>query len=228
MALLSVRVSLRETVGIAFPYEVRLSLGAGCDSIRCVRGSRFEERVVMKEKILIRPLAVAKMISAIGIVACGLGACAVSPGKMGEPRTLHAGEVVQVLSRAEILATREVHPTLKAAGIDDASIQDASVVVVRLLCCGPPQTSTPVVPYNPKLPAIKVGDVVEVELGGGSTLNTVTRVLQGAGQSNGSCWWDPKNELLWRRVMYCDWMPEAGWVRQDGLYTGWYKPAKSP
>jgi hypothetical protein len=188
--------------------------------------SSLWERVAMREKALGKPAAVTMVVSVFGVVVLALNACALSPGKMGEPKTLHAGEVVLVLSRAEIIGSREVRPTLNAAGIDDASIQDGSVTVVRLTCCGPPQTSNPVVPYNPKLLTLKVGDVVEVELGGGGALNAVTRVLQGVGDSNGACWWDPKNPALWRRVMYCEWMPEAGWIRQEGLYTGWYKPAK--
>ena len=59
----------------------------------------------------------------------------------------------------------------------------------------------------------------------------MTRVLQSANQTNGPCWWDPKNEILWRRVIYCDWMPQEGWVNQEGFnkfYIGWYKPAAAP
>jgi hypothetical protein len=153
-----------------------------------------------------------------------LCACAVPAGKLGEPGTLHAAQVVQVLTRSDILASKGIHESLTNSGVSDAAIADGSVVVVRTLCCGPPNTSNPHGALNPQLLPLKEGDVVEFLWPGGSAVNSVTRVLQPASQT-GACWWDPKNDKLWRRVVYCEWMPSEGWVRQEGLTTGWYKPA---
>jgi hypothetical protein len=160
-------------------------------------------------------------------LVCFLVAC--STGKMGEPATLHAVQIVEVLSRTDIMGSQEIHGSLHASGISDGSIVDGSVVVARLLCCGPANTANPHGFYNldPKSLQLSVGDVIEVRLGGNSQVNEVTRMLQPASQTEGPCGWEPKDERLWRRVMFCDWMPSQGWVKQEGLYTGWYKPTIS-
>ena len=80
-----------------------------------------------------------------------LSACTTSAGKMGEAGTLHTGEVVEVLTRDEILASREIHQSLNNSGVVDAAIVDGSVVAVRTLCCGPPNTSNPHGALNPQL-----------------------------------------------------------------------------
>ncbi|MBS0580603.1 MAG: hypothetical protein JSR36_15205 [Proteobacteria bacterium] len=161
------------------------------------------------------------------MLACLLGAC--STGQMGEPATLHAVQVVEVETRADILASRGMHEALAGAGVSDAAIADGSVVTARLMCCGPPESSNPHGFYNrdPKSLPLSVGDVIEVRLGGDSKVNEVTRVLQPANQADGPCWWDPKDDRLWRRVMFCEWMPTEGWVKQGGVYSGWYKAASS-
>jgi hypothetical protein len=159
---------------------------------------------------------------------CVLGACQTDGGKLNEPATLHTGEVVEVLTRADILGSRGIHTSLSNAGVADAAIIDGSVVVVRTLCCGPPNTANPHGALNTQGLKIQVGDVVEFLWPGGSAVNSITRVLQPAGADNGACWWDPKDDKLWRRVMFCSWMPEQGWVRQEGLTTGWYRKADAP
>jgi hypothetical protein len=153
---------------------------------------------------------------------------------MGEQGTLHAGQVMEVETRQFILATRPMHDAVTAAGVTEASITDGSVVMVRLMCCGPPKSSL-VNGYlnpNPQALPLKQGDFVEVRLGGqaAAQVNAVTRVLQHADQKDGACWWEPRNEDLWRRVVYCEWMQQEGWLQQEGLYMGWYKPvaAQSP
>jgi hypothetical protein len=162
------------------------------------------------------------------IVAFAMSAC--STGKMGEMSTLHAGQVVSVETRSDILGNKAMHGALIEAAVAESAIADGSVVLVRLMCCGGPSVSNVHGVYNPSpqtLP-LRVGDIVELHLGGNSQVNTVTRVLQAAGQTGGPCWWDPKNDALWRRVMYCEWMSKEGWQKQEGIYTGWYKPAGSP
>jgi len=46
-----------------------------------------------------------------------------------------------------------------------------------------------------------------------------------ADENDGHCWWDPKNDELWLRVLYCDWMPNEGWIKQNGINPAWFKPA---
>ena len=159
---------------------------------------------------------------------CALSGCQSNGGKLNEPATLHTGEVVGVLPRSDILASREIHESLTHSGIVDSEIKDGSVVIVRTLCCGPPSTSNLHGALNSQGLSIQIGDVVEF-LWPGDSVNSVTRVVQPAGTTNGACWWDPKDDKLWRRVMFCSWMPEQGWVKQEWQLTiGWYKPAVHP
>ena len=161
------------------------------------------------------------------IAACVLSACSTSAGRLGEPGTLHAAQVVEVLNRADILASRGIHQSLNNSGVSDSAIADGSVVIVRTLCCGPPSTANPHGVLNPQRLTVSVGDVVEFAIPGGSSVNTLTRVLQKADDTTNECWWEPRNDLLWRRVMFCSWMPQQGWVQQTGerLVIGWYKPS---
>jgi len=177
------------------------------------------------------PLLTRHATPAAGVIALSilaLGGCVTSAGKLGEPGTLHTGQVVQVLTRSDILGSPEIHGSLTRAGIADAAIADGSVVVVRTLCCGPPSTSNPHGALNPQRLPLRSGDIVEFLWPGGAAVNSVTRVLQGADQSEGECWWEPKDEKLWRRAVYCEWMPEEGWVKQTVPLPGWYKAVGAP
>ena len=172
-------------------------------------------------------LSLSRILSLAAIF--GLVGCTTSAGKLGEAGTLHAAEVVQVLTRTDILAVREIHESVNQSGVADSAITDGSVVVVRTMCCGPPSTSNAHGVFNPQGLTIQVGDVVEFRWPGGSAVNSITRVVQTTGQADAACWWDPKDEKLWRRVMYCNWMPQQGWVKQEGqMVVGWYKPADHP
>ncbi|HEY1491558.1 MAG TPA: hypothetical protein VGF35_02935 [Steroidobacteraceae bacterium] len=159
---------------------------------------------------------------------CALSGCQSNGGKLNEPATLHTGEVVEVLTRADILASRGIHQSLANAGVADPAIADGSVVVVRTVCCGPPSTANPHGALNAQGLRIQVGDIVEFLWPGGSAVNSVTRVLQPAGTQDGACWWDPQDDKRWRSVMFCSWMPDQGWVKQEGLTTGWYHKAEAP
>ena|ERR1700690_382082 len=167
---------------------------------------------------------VAPIAALYAAVAPVLTACAVSPGRLVDPMTLHAGEVVQVLSQEEILSNGELESALHRAGVANSEIHDASIAVVRYLCCGPESEAAVQVLFNPMSLPLMVGDVVETQWSGGAgTVNIVTRVLQRAGQTEGACGWWPRKERLARRVMYCDWMPAENWIKQEGVYRGWYK-----
>ena len=158
-----------------------------------------------------------------------LTACTVSPGRFADPLSLHAGEVVQVLTAKEIVSNDELHSALHGAGVSNADIHDSSIVVVRYLCCGPQSEAAAQVLFNPKPLALVVGDMVETQWSAGTgAINIVTRVLQRAGQADGSCDWQPRRERLARRVIYCDWMPRENWVKQEGGIAGWYKAVPAP
>lgn len=86
--------------------------------------------------------------------------------------------------------------------------------------------------HVPRPLKLELGDFVEFKVGrppendDGGRLNTVTRVVAKQGDKLESCWWDPRNDRLWQRVVYCDWMSKEGWVKQGGVSPAWYKPAR--
>jgi hypothetical protein len=156
------------------------------------------------------------------------------------PGSLRLAQVTAIAKRSEILEIKDLVAVLKASGVNDADIVDGSVVMARIYCCGGVtlESSAEVVNarmmYVPKGVTVGLADVVEVRTAlspaGGITgaLNTVTRVVQRY-EENGPCRWDPDDESLWQRVIYCDWMPQEGWIRQEGLNPAWYKaPTPAP
>jgi hypothetical protein len=138
--------------------------------------------------------------------------------------------------RIEVVQNKPLYDAIIASGIKDSEIVDGSVIVARIYCCGgmtenlSSEKANARVLYVPKGLNVALGDIVEVRAGrppenkDAGLLNIVTRVVQRYGVENGNCWWDPKDDRLWLRVLYCDWMPREGWVKQEGLHPAWYKP----
>jgi hypothetical protein len=173
-------------------------------------------------------------LSACALLIIGaLYGCSVSPGKAGDYGALRAAGVVSVASRTDITEHKVLYQQLSAEGVDDAGMVDGLVIAARVLCCRPDlQNSGPVVIYNPLLLKVAPGDLIEFRVGGPSSqthkdaLNVATRVLQQADVSNGACWWEPRNDRLWMRFIYCNWMQKDGWVKQENaMNPAWYKPA---
>jgi hypothetical protein len=126
-----------------------------------------------------------------------------------------------------------MYKTILAAGIADSDLTDGSMVQVRIYCCGgPAEYRNSLFLYVPKPLKLEREDFVEFKVGrspeknDGGRLNTVTRVVAKQGDKPESCWWDPRNDKLWQRVAYCDWMSKEGWVKQGGVSPAWYKPAR--
>jgi len=145
--------------------------------------------------------------------------------------SLRLAQVVQLATRREVIELAPLREILRSSGVGDAEIVDGSVAVARIYCCGGPnEESSARMVYVPASARAAVGDVVEVRVGhvpqGGDhgALNTVTRVRQAASDTAGPCQWLPRNDRLWRRILYADWMAKEGWVKQDGLWTAWYRP----
>jgi len=144
--------------------------------------------------------------------------------------SLHLGQVMIVADRRTLMEeSKPTYDALIASGIKDSDIKDGSTVLARIYCCGGP-TTAPVL-YVPSGLEVKTGDIVEFisgrppKKGDAGLLNTVTRIVQRYDDSSPRCRWDPPNEGLWQRVLYCDWMQEAGWVKQGGIAPAWFKPA---
>ena len=155
------------------------------------------------------------------------------------PGSHRLAQVMRIASREEIVQAKEIYDVIRASGIDDQDIVDGSVVLARIYCCGGMTENTSsekvnaLMLYVPKELKVALGDIVEVrsgrppEKGDAGLLNVVIQIVQKAEASDGSCWWDPKNDRLWLRILYCDWMPTEGWIKQGGLNPAWYLPAKT-
>ena len=149
---------------------------------------------------------------------------------------LHLGQVIAAAKRDEIFKMKLLYEAVKTTGIDDADIVDGSVVAARIFCCGgitkelSAEVRNSLFLYVPKGQDVGPGDIVELRVGhpaegsNPAVMNSVTRIVQKSGKEDGTCWWDPKNDRLWQRILYCEWMPKEGWVKQGGMTPAWFKP----
>lgn len=148
--------------------------------------------------------------------------------------SLRLAQVMGLAKRDEIIQAKRLYDALIASGVRDSEIVDGSVAVARIYCCGGPAEKSDVrMAYIPRGLNAGSGDIVEIkvgrppEKGDAGILNIVTRVVQTDADNSGTCWWDPKKDYLWMRVLYCDWMPKEGWTQQGGIYPAWFKPPTS-
>ena len=83
--------------------------------------------------------------------------------------------------------------------------------------------------YVPPGVPVAIGDIVVVRMGHDSSktdpgaVNTLTEIREKHDEPNAKCSWDPPNNTLWMRVLYCTWMPAEGWTQKGGLYKTWLK-----
>jgi len=146
---------------------------------------------------------------------------------------LRVALAVHGLPRAEVLQYEGLQEALLASGVKDDEIDEHRVIGVAVHCCDGPDTITFGVAWAPPDIAVENGDVVEIRVGRGpeaeglARLNVVTRIRQRHDADPSRCDWIPKQPGLWRRTIYCDWMPSEGWVevRSWGLPILWMKPA---
>jgi len=145
--------------------------------------------------------------------------------------SLRLAQVMEIEPRALVVQTEKVYEAIRASGVRDSDITDGSIIVARIFCCGGMAEKTnAIIVYVPTGINVALGDIVEVRIGHSpekrdlSSLNTITRVVQTKEINEGNCWWDPKNDRLLLRVLYCDWMPKEGWIKQGGISPAWYRP----
>lgn len=154
--------------------------------------------------------------------------------------SLRLAQVMQLASRNEIREIKVLYEVIRASGFNDSDIVDGSVALARIYCCGGLtenisfEKANAVMLYVPRGLIVTLGDIVEVrvgrppEMGDSGLLNVITRVVEQHGAEGEGCWWDPKNSNnKWLRVLYCDWMPEEGWIKQGGASPAWFKPPNS-
>ena len=154
--------------------------------------------------------------------------------------SLHVGQVFHVHTRADFVSASEAaaYNVIRAGGVADSDLVDGSMVQARIYCCGglskasSAEYASSLMLYVPNGLKLELGDFVEFKVGRppendvGGRLNTVTRVVAKQGDKPERCWWDPRNDKLWLRVAYCEWMSKEGWVKQGGINPAWHKPAQ--
>jgi hypothetical protein len=147
------------------------------------------------------------------------------------PGSLRVAQVMYLASRAEIISSGTHYQILLASGIDDAEIQDGSAALARVYCCWEPNEKANAIAFHvPAGLGVELGDIVEVKAGqppargSPGTANIAVRVRQKYADTYGPCRWVPEDPRLWTRILYCDWMPEEGWVEQKAFWKTWLKP----
>jgi len=175
------------------------------------------------------------LLAIILLPACSTPPLRIQSGDV-PAESLRVAQVVAIANREDIIQSKDEYKAIIAAGVADSDLQNGSVVVARIYCCGgvsetlSSEYASRIMLYVPRILKTAVGDFVEVkvgrspEQGDGGRLNTVTRVVAQVGNNPESCWWEPRNPKLWLRYPYCEWMPKEGWIKQEGLYPAWFKP----
>jgi hypothetical protein len=146
--------------------------------------------------------------------------------------SLRLGQVTAVAKRDEILKLKPLYEAVQTTGIADADIVDGRIVAARVYCCGGgTQEASSLFLFVPKGIEPALSDIVEYRVGrapagrNAGVMNTVTRIVQKAGPDESTCWWAPKNDRVYERVLYCEWMPGEGWTHQGGFAPAWFKPS---
>ena len=153
------------------------------------------------------------------------------PGK-DQAGTLRLAQVMRTATREEILKLTTQRQHLLDSGLKDSDFQDGSLAMGRVCCCHPStEEETAMWFYVPPDKPVNPGDIVEIRMGRESSkkdpgrVNVLVEIRQKKDASESHCSWDPPNNSLWRRVLYCDWMPAEGWTLKKGAYNTWLKRA---
>lgn len=155
------------------------------------------------------------------------------PDQPDEQGSLRLVQVTSLASRDQIEKSG-MTKHLVENGVRDSDIRELSVGAARAYCCGhPAESAMAMFVYIPPNTSVEVGDIVEVRMGREpgdgrpGVANTVTRVRQKKAATTPSCRWVPPDHRMWMRILYCDWMPQEGWVEKTGLHKTWLKPTQT-
>jgi hypothetical protein len=168
-------------------------------------------------------------------IACGVSSTRTSklyPPSKDEAGGLRVTQVMALATREEILRLGAGLQELLASGLKDSDLKDGSLAMGRVYCCHrSTEEGTALWFYIPPDVPVNVGDVVIIRMGRQPTkadsgaVNVATEVREKQGAPDSKCSWDPPNNTLWRRLLYCTWMPAEGWALKKGFWNTWFKPA---
>lgn len=177
-------------------------------------------------------LTVLFMMICLTCAVSSAGTSRLYPPKKDEAGALRLAQVIDIASRQDILKLTEQRQHLLDSGLKDSDFQDGSLAMGRVYCChASTDEGTAMWFYVPPDAPVQVGDIVVVRMGHESTkkdpgtVNRLIEVREKKDAPNSRCSWDPPKDFLWRRVLYCDWMPAEGWTLKTGAYKTWLKRA---
>jgi hypothetical protein len=167
-------------------------------------------------------VAIAALTLSLLLQSCA-GTSRLYPNEAPE-NSLRLVEVMALASKSDVQNNRYIYEPLEAAGIQDAVSREGSIGGGRVYCCGGKMDEAFFhYFYIPPEIQIDIGDIVEIRCGslprgGKPNVNTVTRVVEKKSDTSDICRWEPQDKI-YGRVLYCDWMPEQGWVKYKGTWV---------
>jgi hypothetical protein len=171
-------------------------------------------------------LTVLFMMICLACAVSSAGTSKLYPQKKDETGALRLAQVMQIATREEILKLTVQRQNLLASGLQDSDFKDGSLASGRVYCCHPStDEGTAMWFYVPPDMPVNLGDIVVIRMGRVSTkkdpgkVNVLIEVRQKKDAPDSRCSWVPPKDFLWRRVLYCDWMPAEGWTLKTGLYN---------
>jgi hypothetical protein len=177
-------------------------------------------------------LTVLLMMICLACAVSSAGTSKLYPPTKSQTGALRLAEVVQIATREEILGLGVSLQHLLASGLKDSDFKDGSLATGRVYCCHPSTDEGRAMWfYVPSDAPVKLGDIVVIRMGRESTkkdpgtVNVVIEVRQKQGAPDSQCSWDPPNDKLWGRLLYCTWMPAEGWTLEKGFWNTWLKRA---
>jgi hypothetical protein len=172
-------------------------------------------------------LAVLALLVIMGTTPSYAGVSRLYPPTAKQVGILRLAQVQYIGTRQEIVKMGEQYQALLASGIPDSTLRDSSIAIGRTYCCGGPDFGS-IWFYVPMGTRLAIGDIVEIKMGRQASktrigvINSLRQIREMHGAVNPSCRWDPPNEHLWRRVLYCDWMKAEGWTLMKGAWPTWF------
>ncbi len=177
-------------------------------------------------------LAVLLLVMCLACAVSSAGTSKLYPPSKDEAGALRLAQVMQTATREEILKLTTQREHLLASGLQESDFKDGSLAMGRVYCCHPStDEGTAMWFYVPSDKTVNPGDIVEIRMGSepskkdAGKVNIVVEIRQKKDAPESHCSWDPPKDYLWRRVLYCDWMPAEGWTLKKGAYNTWLKRA---
>ena len=179
-----------------------------------------------------RQAAVLVLITCLAYTVSNAGTSRLYPPSKDQAGALRLAQVMRTATREEILKLTTQREHLLASGLQDSDFKDGSLAVGRVYCCHPStDEGTAIWFYVPPDKPVNPGDIVEVRMGREASkkepgkINALVQIRQKKDAAESHCSWDPPKDFLWRRVLYCDWMPAEGWTLTKGSHNTWLKRA---